>query len=190
MEALFREEQARSTALLGPLAGKVGAFEGALYEATGYYRPQADCIMFTRDEVGFCAVCRRAIEATIDRYAPGRRGPMRIVASALVDGRWPRPPPRRRSRARSWSWRPASRRCPARCRRRRRRASSCSRTARCSWAARTACHGAASAGAELKDLDRRLSDVRKLPALAGVVTVGPGNGGAAPAAAQGPARWT
>jgi hypothetical protein len=30
------------------------------------------------------------------------------------------------------------------------------------------------AGRERKDLDRRLSDVRKLPALAGVVTVGPG----------------
>lgn len=70
MEALFREEKARSTALLGPLTGRVGAYEGAMYEATGYYRPEADCIMFTRDDVGFCAVCRRAIEATIDRYAP------------------------------------------------------------------------------------------------------------------------
>jgi len=70
MEALFREEKARSTALLGPLTGRVGAYEGALYESTGYYRPEADCIMFTRDDVGFCAVCRRAIEATIDRYAP------------------------------------------------------------------------------------------------------------------------
>ena len=29
-------------------------------------------------------------------------------------------------------------------------------------------------GRELKDLDRRLSDIRKLPSLAGVVTVGPG----------------
>ena len=70
MEALFREEKARSTALLGPRTGRVGAYEGALYESTGYYRPEADCIMFTRDEVGFCAVCRRAIAATIDRYAP------------------------------------------------------------------------------------------------------------------------
>ena len=70
MEALFREEKQRSTALLGPLTGGVGAYEGALYESAGYYRPEADCIMFTRDEVGFCAVCRRAIEATIDRYAP------------------------------------------------------------------------------------------------------------------------
>jgi hypothetical protein len=39
------------------------------FAAKGYYRPQADCIMFTRDEVGFCAVCRRAIERVIDLYA-------------------------------------------------------------------------------------------------------------------------
>jgi hypothetical protein len=71
MDALFREELARSTKLLasGPQAGKVGAFEGAMYEAKGYYRPQADCIMFTRDPVGFCAVCRRAIERVIALYA-------------------------------------------------------------------------------------------------------------------------
>jgi hypothetical protein len=69
MDALFREEQAWTSARLAPLAGKVGAFEGALYEATGYYRPQADCIMFTRDEAGFCAVCRRAIERIIAMYA-------------------------------------------------------------------------------------------------------------------------
>ena len=69
MDALFREERAWTTRLLAPFAGKVGAFEGAMYEATGYYRPQADCIMFTRDEVGFCAVCRRAIERVIAMYA-------------------------------------------------------------------------------------------------------------------------
>ena len=34
---------------------------GGHYEARGLYRPQADCIMFTRNRVGFCAVCRRAI---------------------------------------------------------------------------------------------------------------------------------
>jgi hypothetical protein len=73
MEALFREERATTTRLLvaGPHAGKVGAFEGAMYEARGYYRPQADCIMFTRDEAGFCAVCRRAIERVIDQHARG-----------------------------------------------------------------------------------------------------------------------
>jgi len=71
MEALFREERGLATRLLGsgPNAGKVGAFEGAMYEARGYYRPQQDCIMFTRDEVGFCAVCRRAIERVIRMYA-------------------------------------------------------------------------------------------------------------------------
>jgi hypothetical protein len=70
MEALFREERERTTKLLGsgPSAGKVGAFEGAMYEAKGYYRSQADCIMFTRDEVGFCAVCRRAINRIIDLH--------------------------------------------------------------------------------------------------------------------------
>ena len=53
----------------GPDAHRVGAFEGANYEARGFYRPQADCIMFTRDNVPFCAVCRRAIEAIIDLYS-------------------------------------------------------------------------------------------------------------------------
>ena len=46
-----------------------------MYEARGYYRPQVDCIMFTRDQVPFCAVCQRAIVAVIDLYA--RRGPSR-----------------------------------------------------------------------------------------------------------------
>jgi len=71
MEALFREEREKDTALLasGPYGHAVGAFEGAMYEARGYYRPQADCIMFTRDEVGFCAVCRRAISRIIDLYS-------------------------------------------------------------------------------------------------------------------------
>jgi hypothetical protein len=70
MDALFKEEQVAETALLGatPLAGKVGAFEGAMYEPRGYYRPQADCIMFTRDAVPFCAVCQRAIIRVIDLY--------------------------------------------------------------------------------------------------------------------------
>ena len=71
MDALFREEQAAQTPLLaaGKFAAAVGAFEGANYEARGYYRPQADCIMFTRDAVPFCAVCRRALERVIDLYA-------------------------------------------------------------------------------------------------------------------------
>jgi hypothetical protein len=38
-----------------------------MYESRGYYRPEVDCIMFTRSEQ-FCAVCRRALERVIDTY--------------------------------------------------------------------------------------------------------------------------
>lgn len=71
MDALFsrqREEEEKRFAA-EPFAGKVGAFEGANYEAKGYYRPAADCIMFTRDRVPFCPVCRHAIDRVIDLYA-------------------------------------------------------------------------------------------------------------------------
>ncbi|MCC7496316.1 MAG: peptidase M64 [Bryobacterales bacterium] len=75
MEALFKEEQRKLTALFAGARyrERVGAFQGAMYEATGYYRPQLDCTMFTRDPVGFCAVCRRAIERVIEMYAAGPR---------------------------------------------------------------------------------------------------------------------
>lgn len=71
MDRLFTEQMARETVLLGgmPFAGLVGAFEGASYEPTGLYRPEVDCIMFTRNPVGFCRVCSRAIENVIDQYA-------------------------------------------------------------------------------------------------------------------------
>jgi hypothetical protein len=70
MEALFREEQERVGALLGrgDYVGVVGAFEGALYEAEGYYRPEVNCMMFTRIDT-FCRVCRRALEQVIDLYS-------------------------------------------------------------------------------------------------------------------------
>ena len=70
MEALFREEQQKVDALLaqGPHAAAVGAFEGAMYEAKGYFRAQANCIMFTR-HTEFCRVCGRAVERVIDLYA-------------------------------------------------------------------------------------------------------------------------
>jgi hypothetical protein len=70
MDALFRKEQAIETKMLGEekYANKVGAFEGASYEAKGLYRPEADCIMFTRNEVGFCDVCARAINRMIDMH--------------------------------------------------------------------------------------------------------------------------
>ncbi|HLG13352.1 MAG TPA: IgA Peptidase M64 [Blastocatellia bacterium] len=71
MDALFREQMARESQMFSAekFAGKVGAFEGALYEAKGYYRPQIDCIMFSRNQVPFCAVCRGAIERVIDLYS-------------------------------------------------------------------------------------------------------------------------
>ncbi len=74
MEALFTAERSANTQLLGtgPHAHAVGAVEGAMYEARGYYRPQADCIMFSRNEVGFCAVCRRTLENVIDAYTKRR----------------------------------------------------------------------------------------------------------------------
>jgi len=71
MDALFLEQKKIDSKLLSSdaFSGKVGAFEGALYEAKGYYRPQEDCVMFTRDDVPFCAVCRKAIEKVIDLYS-------------------------------------------------------------------------------------------------------------------------
>ena len=71
MDALFARQREEEQRRLGDErhAHDVGAFEGAIYEARGFYRPQADCIMFTRDRVPFCAVCRRAIERVIDLYA-------------------------------------------------------------------------------------------------------------------------
>ncbi len=47
--------------------GLVGAFEGGNYQAEGYYRPQQNCLMFTRTEA-FCVVCAEAIGKVIDEY--------------------------------------------------------------------------------------------------------------------------
>jgi hypothetical protein len=70
MEALFAEELKFEEALFAKekYLGHVGAFEGAIYESKGYYRPEIDCIMFTRAN-HFCAVCRRAIERIIKLYS-------------------------------------------------------------------------------------------------------------------------
>jgi hypothetical protein len=72
MNALFQEEKTRATEQLShqKWAGKIGAFEGANYEPKGYFRPQTDCVMFTRDDVPFCAVCRGALNRILDLYAP------------------------------------------------------------------------------------------------------------------------
>jgi hypothetical protein len=69
-EAEMRALKAWSGPFLGAErhAGRVGAFEGAGYRARGLYRPSADCIMFTRNDVPFCPPCHRAIERAIDLY--------------------------------------------------------------------------------------------------------------------------
>jgi IgA Peptidase M64/Peptidase M64 N-terminus len=69
MDELFRNERQRQNAMLGSekYARKVGAFQGANYDVKAYYRPELDCIMFTRSKT-FCAVCRRAIERAIGMY--------------------------------------------------------------------------------------------------------------------------
>ena len=71
MDALFREAMEKTTAILAksPYAKNVGAFEGANYEEKGYYRPQVDCIMFSRNVSWFCAVCRRALTSILDLYS-------------------------------------------------------------------------------------------------------------------------
>jgi hypothetical protein len=70
INALFEAEKKHEEQMFAaePYAGKVGAFEGANYEAKGYYRPQINCIMFTRANE-FCRVCQRGIEKVIDLYS-------------------------------------------------------------------------------------------------------------------------
>ena len=69
MNALFRKELEFSQTLFAaaPNRSLIGAFEGANYAASGYYRPAVQCIMFNRIE-NFCDVCAHAIEEVIDLY--------------------------------------------------------------------------------------------------------------------------
>lgn len=70
MSVLFARERTFTNALLSkePNYRVVGAFEGANYEASGYYRPRMQCLMFDRSDA-FCDVCRRAIGTIIDLYS-------------------------------------------------------------------------------------------------------------------------
>ena len=47
-------------------AGKVGAFEGAGYAAIGFFRPAADCLMFTKGLKPYCKVCEAAVRRRIE----------------------------------------------------------------------------------------------------------------------------
>ncbi len=69
MEALFTSQLNQENRFFAEEKYKdqVGAFEGAGYVAKGLYRPQVDCIMFTR-HMNFCKVCQRSISQVIDEY--------------------------------------------------------------------------------------------------------------------------
>jgi hypothetical protein len=70
MEALFMRQMKQEDGFFAAekYRDKVGAFEGAGYVAKGMYRPQIDCIMYTR-HMTFCKVCSRGLENVIDMYA-------------------------------------------------------------------------------------------------------------------------
>ena len=74
MNTLFRSNQEVVEGLFSkaPTRDLIGAFEGANYQATGYYRSELNCLMFTRT-THFCTVCANAVERVIDQYS--RPGP-------------------------------------------------------------------------------------------------------------------
>jgi hypothetical protein len=69
MNALFRYTREYSEKLFAAneYKGSIGAYEGANYQAKGYYRSAQNCLMFTRTDY-FCSVCAAAIEKVIDEY--------------------------------------------------------------------------------------------------------------------------
>ena len=73
MSALFREdlEFTRKLFSTAPHRHSVGAFEGANYEANGYYRSEMQCLMFDRSE-RFCKVCNDGVSEIIDLYSTKR----------------------------------------------------------------------------------------------------------------------
>jgi len=83
MNKLFAENQRIVEGMFSeaPYDDTVGAFEGALYQANGYYRSEQNCIMFTRT-TDFCRVCAAAIEQVIDEYTQS-------LAQALTQWRFP-----------------------------------------------------------------------------------------------------
>ncbi|MGH8222584.1 MAG: M64 family metallopeptidase, partial [Woeseiaceae bacterium] len=70
MNELFRDNQHHVEGLFSQAEYRdaIGAFEGANYQASGFYRPELNCIMFSRT-TDFCRICRDAIEQVIDEYS-------------------------------------------------------------------------------------------------------------------------
>lgn len=71
LEALRKEQRSKLLEFLRaqPYEGKVGAFEGAGYRRKGLYRPHLDDIMFSKLQMRFGPVSRRALETAIDLEA-------------------------------------------------------------------------------------------------------------------------
>ena len=69
VEELFMRQMDRENKFFAEEKYKdeVGAFEGAGYAAKGLFRPQLDCIMYTRHMV-FCKVCQRSLNRVMDEY--------------------------------------------------------------------------------------------------------------------------
>jgi hypothetical protein len=70
MNALFRSDRQFTEGLFSAARYQdaIGAFQGANYLSSGFYRSEMNCIMFTRT-TDFCAVCGNAIELVIDEYS-------------------------------------------------------------------------------------------------------------------------
>jgi hypothetical protein len=70
MEDLFTRQYKKENDFFSgeKYAASVGAFEGANYTQYGLYRPQLDCIMYTR-HIKFCKVCSKTLSAVIGEYA-------------------------------------------------------------------------------------------------------------------------
>ena len=70
MNTLFRSNQEIVEGIFSqaPNRDLIGAFEGAMYQASGYYRSEQNCLMFTRT-THFCTVCANAVEQVIDQYS-------------------------------------------------------------------------------------------------------------------------
>jgi len=71
MTQLFRRESDIEMKLFATAEHRatVGLFQGANYDARAFYRPEIDCIMFSRNPVPFCRVCQRALSQQIDRHS-------------------------------------------------------------------------------------------------------------------------
>lgn len=70
VERLSKEAAVKTDAFLvsSKFAGNVGAFEGAGYASQGLFRPEIDCLMFSKGDKPLCRVCEAAVIRVIDHY--------------------------------------------------------------------------------------------------------------------------